>query len=204
MANCEEFCRMNLKSYSPNYLKFKECIFEIQMVESLLPFLVWRLGNIYRFLCPQPHTLSCHTKINCCWNFHFVRLLVRYLEMLFNVCGSQGPEILHGNWEAVGAPPIHPPVTYIGKSAQGVSHKVWKHLALELFSPICLNHGGGFFHLSYSIDCFCLLSQTGHPGEDNRSKDGWRARVRERSPAGVLLLVLSASQMIHRVPGLKT
>jgi hypothetical protein len=24
--------------------------------------------------------------------------------MLFNVCGSQGPEILHGNWEAVGVP----------------------------------------------------------------------------------------------------
>jgi hypothetical protein len=26
---------------------------------------------------------------------------VRHLEMLFNVCGSQGPEILCGNWKAV-------------------------------------------------------------------------------------------------------
>jgi hypothetical protein len=51
------------------------------------------------------YALSCYTIINPCQNFHLVRLLaVRHFEMLFNVCGSQGPEILCGNWEVVGVP----------------------------------------------------------------------------------------------------
>jgi hypothetical protein len=33
---------------------------------------------------------------------------------------------------------------------------------VDLFSLICLRHDEGFFHLSYSIACFCLLSWTGH------------------------------------------
>jgi hypothetical protein len=36
--------------------------------------------------------------------FHLlIQLVVRHLKMLFT-CGSQGPVILHGNWEAEGSP----------------------------------------------------------------------------------------------------
>jgi hypothetical protein len=27
---------------------------------------------------------------------------MRHLEMLFNVCGTLGPVVLHGNWKAMG------------------------------------------------------------------------------------------------------
>jgi hypothetical protein len=43
-----------------------------------------------------------------------VRLLVvKHLEMLFNVCGSQGPEILCGNGEAVGTPHLTLPLSVL-------------------------------------------------------------------------------------------
>jgi hypothetical protein len=52
-----------------------------------------------------------------------VGLLVKLLEMLFNVCGSQGSEILCGNWE-LWEPFIHLPMTSYCKGTNVKGNKM--------------------------------------------------------------------------------
>jgi hypothetical protein len=88
------------------------------------PFPVWRAGNVSS-LYPRPflHTLSCHTKINPCYNFHIMLLFFFVYNTLWNsfhVCGSQVPVILHGNWESEGTP------SSSDKMTDKVERMVWK------------------------------------------------------------------------------
>jgi hypothetical protein len=117
--------------------------------------------------------------------------------MLFNICGFQGPGIFF-NWEVMGDPHLSSSdVNWWAWARSWISQGV-KVFSFGTFFSNLSCHDGDFFHLSYFIACSCfppILVTWVRTTEAKMDEELGKGRE-------VPLLVFSASQVTHRVPGL--